>query len=31
MTLIKSHEAQRFAAPLAEVLIDANHGDHTHF
>ncbi len=31
MTKIKSIRAQRFAIPLAEVLTDAKHGDHTHF
>ncbi len=31
MAKIKSLEAQRFAVPLAEVLTDAKHGDHTHF
>ncbi len=30
-TAIKSIEAQLFAVPLAEVLADAKHGDHTHF
>ena len=30
-TRIDSITAQRFAVPLAEVLTDAKHGDHTHF
>ena len=30
-TAIKSVETQLFAVPLAEVLSDAKHGDHTHF
>lgn len=31
MSLIKSIDAQLFKIPLAEVLSDAKHGDHTHF
>ncbi len=31
MSAIASVEAERFAVPLAEVLTDAKHGDHTHF
>ena len=31
MALIDRVTAQRFAVPLAEVLTDAKHGDHTHF
>ena len=31
MTTIDSIQARRFAVPLAEVLTDAKHGDHTHF
>ena len=31
MPEIVSLKAQRFAVPLAEVLTDARHGDHTHF
>jgi L-alanine-DL-glutamate epimerase-like enolase superfamily enzyme len=30
-TLIKKIETKLFAVPLAEVLSDAKHGDHTHF
>jgi L-alanine-DL-glutamate epimerase-like enolase superfamily enzyme len=29
--LIKKIEARLFAVPLSEVLVDAKHGDHTHF
>jgi len=29
--IIREIEARRFAVPLAEVLTDARHGDHTHF
>jgi len=29
--LIKSIESSLYAVPLAEVLSDAKHGDHTHF
>ena len=31
MPTIQSVEARLFAVPLAEVLSDAKHGDHTHF
>ena len=31
MSAIKKVEARRFAVPLAEVLTDAKHGDHSHF
>ena len=31
MPAIQSVEARLFAVPLAEVLSDAKHGDHTHF
>ena len=31
MPAIQSVEARLFAVPLAEVLYDAKHGDHTHF
>ncbi|MEM7694212.1 MAG: mandelate racemase/muconate lactonizing enzyme family protein [Pseudomonadota bacterium] len=31
MSRIESVNARRFAIPLAEVLTDAKHGDHTHF
>ena len=31
MTRISSIRTERFALPLAEVLTDAKHGDHTHF
>ena len=31
MLTIQSVEARLFAVPLAEVLSDAKHGDHTHF
>ena len=31
MTQVKSISARRFAVPLAEILSDAKHGDHTHF
>ncbi|WP_270725957.1 mandelate racemase/muconate lactonizing enzyme family protein [Shimia sp. Alg240-R146] len=31
MTTIKDVDVQRFNVPLAEVLTDAKHGDHTHF
>lgn len=31
MTTIESVEARLFAVPLAEVLVDAKHGEHTHF
>jgi L-alanine-DL-glutamate epimerase-like enolase superfamily enzyme len=31
MTAIHSIESRRYALPLAEVLSDAKHGDHTHF
>ncbi|MDJ0638207.1 MAG: mandelate racemase/muconate lactonizing enzyme family protein [Paracoccaceae bacterium] len=31
MALIAGIDTQRFAVPLAEVLVDAKHGDHTHF
>lgn len=31
MTLIKSVRTQLFRVPLEEVLVDAKHGDHTHF
>ncbi len=31
MSVISYIEIQRFALPLAEVLTDAKHGDHTHF
>ncbi|MEM7428489.1 MAG: mandelate racemase/muconate lactonizing enzyme family protein [Pseudomonadota bacterium] len=31
MSEIRSVEARLFAVPLAEVLADAKHGDHTHF
>jgi L-alanine-DL-glutamate epimerase-like enolase superfamily enzyme len=31
MPTIKSCEARRFLVPLAEVLVDAKHGEHTHF
>ena len=31
MPIIETVEARRFALPLAEVLRDAKHGDHTHF
>lgn len=31
MSKIVSLKVQRFAVPLAEVLTDARHGDHTHF
>ena len=31
MSKIKTVEVQRFNLPLAEVLTDAKHGDHTHF
>ncbi|WDR03954.1 mandelate racemase/muconate lactonizing enzyme family protein [Devosia algicola] len=31
MTSIASVKVRRFAVPLAEVLVDAKHGDHTHF
>jgi len=30
-TTIKRIDVQRFAVPLAEVLVDAKHGSHTHF
>ena len=31
MPIIQCVEARLFAVPLAEVLSDAKHGDHTHF
>ena len=31
MPIIESIDARRFQVPLAEVLSDAKHGDHTHF
>ncbi|MFC3119769.1 hypothetical protein ACFOHS_21665 [Jhaorihella thermophila] len=31
MSKITSAEARLFNLPLAEVLVDAKHGDHTHF
>ena len=31
MASIARIDTQRFAVPLAEVLVDAKHGDHTHF
>ena len=31
MTLIRSLDVRLFKIPLAEVLVDAKHGDHTHF
>jgi L-alanine-DL-glutamate epimerase-like enolase superfamily enzyme len=31
MTTIESCETRRFLVPLAEVLVDAKHGEHTHF
>jgi len=31
MATISSIKVSRFAVPLAEVLVDAKHGDHTHF
>ena len=31
MSSIKSLKTQLFNIPLAEVLTDAKHGDHTHF
>lgn len=31
MARIKTVDVRRFAVPLAEVLVDAKHGDHTHF
>ena len=31
MTAVKNVETRRFQVPLAEVLTDAKHGDHTHF
>ena len=31
MPTIQSIDVNRFAVPLAEVLVDAKHGDHTHF
>jgi len=31
MSKIKSIQAQLFKVPLVEVLVDAKHGDHTHF
>lgn len=31
MSIIKTIDTRRFALPLAEVLTDAKHGDHTHF
>ena len=31
MTLIKNIETRLFRVPLAEVLSDAKHGDHSHF
>ena len=31
MSLIASITTHRFCVPLAEILTDAKHGDHTHF
>lgn len=31
MATIETIDAKRFAVPLAEILTDAKHGDHTHF
>ncbi|MEQ9691297.1 MAG: uroporphyrinogen decarboxylase, partial [Bauldia litoralis] len=31
MTAIREIETRLFAVPLAEVLSDAKHGDHSHF